>query len=75
LLPDGYPIRPRTIGEKLKKKRLDMGLFQKDIAKILNVDVNTITNWEIGRHKPCKEFLRKVRGLLQEDSVHTTADL
>ena len=64
LLPDGYPVRPKTIGEKLKKKRLDMGLYQKDVAKILGVDVNTITNWEKGRCVPSRECLGKVEGFL-----------
>ena len=59
MLPDDYPIRPRTIGEKLKKKRLDMGLYQKDVAEIIGVDVNTVTNWEKGRCKPTKKFLKK----------------
>jgi DNA-binding XRE family transcriptional regulator len=63
-LPDGYPLRPRTIGEKIKKKRLDMGLFQKDVAKIIGVDVNTITLWEKGRCKPSKAFLGKLEEFL-----------
>lgn len=60
LLPDGYPVRPKTIGEKLKKKRLDMGLYQKDVAKMLDVDVNTVTNWEKGRCRPSKALLEKI---------------
>ena len=41
-----------------------MGLFQKDIAKILGVDVNTITNWERGRYEPCKGCLGRIEGFL-----------
>ena len=66
-LPDGYPLRPKTIGEKLKKKRLDLGLFQKDVAEIIGVDVNTITNWEKGRCKPSRRCLKKLEGFLGND--------
>lgn len=61
LLPDGYPVRPKTIGEKIKKKRLDKGLYQKDVAKIIGVDVNTITLWENDRCRPYRESCRKLR--------------
>ena len=64
MLPDGYPKRPKTIGEKLKKRRLDMGLYQKDVAEIIGVDVSTATNWEKGRCKPCMEYLMKLEGFL-----------
>jgi DNA-binding XRE family transcriptional regulator len=65
VLPDGYPMRAKTIGERIRKKRLDMGLFQEDVAKIIGVDVNTVTNWEKGRFKPCKECLGKVMEFLE----------
>jgi ribosome-binding protein aMBF1 (putative translation factor) len=64
LLPDGYPMGPKTMGERLKKKRLDMGLYQKDVAEIIGVDVNTITLWEKGRCEPCKGCMKRVEGFL-----------
>lgn len=66
LLPDGYPRHPRTIGEKLKKKRFDMGFYQKDVAEILGVDVNTITLWEKNKHEPGKRFLKKIEEFLEK---------
>ena len=42
------------LGERLKKKRMDMGLFQKDVARMIGVSTDTITNWEKGRTKPCR---------------------
>jgi transcriptional regulator with XRE-family HTH domain len=41
-----------------------MGLFQKDVAEIIGVDVSTATNWEKGRCKPCMEYLMKLEGFL-----------
>lgn len=65
MLPDGYPMRPKTLGERIKKKRLDLDLCQKDVAKIIGVDVNTITLWEKGRHEPGKRFLKKIVSFLE----------
>ena len=41
-----------------------MGLYQKDVAEIIGVDVNTITNWEKGRYEPSNGFLEKIEGFL-----------
>jgi DNA-binding XRE family transcriptional regulator len=64
VLPDDYPMRPRTLGERIKKRRFDLGLYQKDVAKVVGVDVNTITLWEKGRCKPSKAFLGKLEEFL-----------
>jgi len=66
LLPKGYPQKPRNLGERLRKKRMDMGLFQKDIAKIIGVSTDTITYWEKGRTHPTKQNLEKVIDFLNK---------
>ncbi len=43
-----YPRVPKTIGEHLRKRRMDLNLLQKDIAKVFGVVEETITNWENG---------------------------
>jgi DNA-binding transcriptional regulator YiaG len=63
-LPHGYPLRPKTIGERLKKKRMDMGLFQKDVARIIGVSTDTVVNWEKGRTKPSRNSLDRITQLL-----------
>jgi DNA-binding XRE family transcriptional regulator len=60
ILRDGYPTRPKTLGERLKKKRMDMGLFQKDVARVIGVSTDTITNWEKGRTKSSKNNLERI---------------
>ena len=42
----GYPKNIKTIGDHIRKKRLDLGLYQKDVAKIIGVSEATIYNWE-----------------------------
>lgn len=50
--PPGYPLHPRELGEHLRKRRLDLTLYQKQVAKRLGVDEMTIVNWEKGRTQP-----------------------
>ena len=42
-----------------------MGMYQKDIARIIEVSTDTITNWEKGRTKPCRKNTRKIELFLE----------
>jgi transcriptional regulator with XRE-family HTH domain len=35
-----------TLGNYIRKKRLDLGLMQKEIANRIGVDVETVYRWE-----------------------------
>ena len=35
-----------ALGERIRKWRLEQGLFQKDLAKMIEVDEMSIVNWE-----------------------------
>ncbi|MCK4673518.1 helix-turn-helix transcriptional regulator [candidate division WOR-3 bacterium] len=59
--PKGYSIKPKTLGEKIRKHRMDLGLFQKDVAKFVGVKTDTVTLWEKDKTKPSKENLRKIK--------------
>ena len=48
----GYPEEPKTVGEHLKKRRLDLGLRQKDVAAALGANQKTYETWEQGKHEP-----------------------
>jgi transcriptional regulator with XRE-family HTH domain len=41
-----YPVLLRTVGDHIRKKRLDQNLFQKDVASIIGVEESTVHNWE-----------------------------
>jgi len=43
-------LNPTTIGDKLKNKRLELGLLQKDVARILDVCEDSISYWENNRN-------------------------
>ena len=44
-----YKPAPNSLGEKLRKKRIQLGLTQQELAKLLGVSYYTIANWETGR--------------------------
>lgn len=48
----GYPASPKTIGEMIRKRRLDLGLRQTDAAKMIGCDETTVVNWENGHRVP-----------------------
>jgi len=47
-----YPVKPISIGDHIRKKRMDLKLLQKDVAQILNVSEDCVTYWENNRNKP-----------------------
>jgi len=47
-----YPHNPVTIGEHIKKKRMELRLLQSDVARIFKVSPDCITNWENNRSIP-----------------------
>jgi len=44
-----YPLTILSIADHLRKRRLDLGLTQKDAAAQLDVDPDTVRNWEQAR--------------------------
>lgn len=74
-LPKGYILSPETIGEHIRKRRLDLGLLQIEVAKMIGVTESTVWNWEHGtepelRHMPkIIEFLGYVPFECPEDPI------
>jgi len=55
-----YPKKLVTLGNHLRKRRLDLGLLQKDVAVLIGVDTNTITIWEKNRGGPKLKFVPRI---------------
>ena len=55
----------RTLGERIRKWRLEQGLFQRDLATMIGMDEVTIVNWEKGRTKPSKEHIEKLETIMR----------
>ena len=49
-----------TLGDHIRKKRIESWLMQKEVAEILNVCEDTITGWETGRSDPQTKHLGNI---------------
>jgi site-specific DNA recombinase len=47
-----YPSELNTISDHIRKRRLELGLYQRDVARIVGVDKATVFNWEAGTASP-----------------------
>jgi DNA-binding XRE family transcriptional regulator len=56
----GYPTSPKTVGEMIRKRRLDLGLLQREVAVRIECDTDTVTNWEKGRSTPDLKHVAKL---------------
>lgn len=55
-----YPESPRFLGEHVRKRRLDLGLGQREAAIQIGVHVETLKLWEGGKLKPAIAIMPKV---------------
>lgn len=62
--PDGYPTELMTIGDHIKKKRLDLSISQAKVAHSLGLNENTIAQWELNHKKPLISFMPKIVSFL-----------
>jgi DNA-binding XRE family transcriptional regulator len=50
----------QTLGERIRRFRLEQGLYQVQLAELARVDEMTIVNWEKGRTVPQGERLARL---------------
>jgi len=55
-----YFESPKALSDHLRKRRLELGLLQQDVALRLNVSVWTYRNWENGRTTPGAMIYRRI---------------
>ena len=58
-----------TVGEKIRKFRIDQGYTQKELAIMSGLSESAIRNYELGNRFPSSEQLEKIANSLR--SVHT----
>jgi len=46
-----------TIGDHIRRRRLDLGLLQRHAAAAIGADTASVNNWELARTKPALRFL------------------
>lgn len=52
-----YPKELNTLGDHLRKRRLDLGLLQKEVAEKIGMDKTTYYNWENNRSIPRFQYM------------------
>ena len=52
LKPRPWVLLPRTLGEHLKKRRMELGLLQRDLRLRFKLEKETYANWEKDRCYP-----------------------
>ena len=45
--PVGYPGELETVGDHIRKRRMDIGLLQREVAAEIDVHVQTLALWEL----------------------------
>jgi transcriptional regulator with XRE-family HTH domain len=65
--PRDYAECPQKLGEHLRKRRIEQGLIQKEVAKQLGVNTWTYILWEHGRSTPTIRFYPSIFGFLGYD--------
>jgi DNA-binding XRE family transcriptional regulator len=62
--PVSYPRDPTTIGEHIRKKRMDLRLLQNDVASIIKVTEDCITLWEKNHSVPQINYFPRIINFL-----------
>ena len=60
-------INPVTFGQHLRKRRLELGLFQREVAERLAVDPHSVTEWEKDHKEPSIRFWPAIIAFLGYD--------
>jgi transcriptional regulator with XRE-family HTH domain len=70
-MPRGYPKDPKTLGEHLRRRRLDLGLRQRDLAERWGLRSETVAGWERGLSRPSIRQWPKIIELLGFDPLES----
>ncbi len=70
-LSKAYPKELVTIGDYIRKRRLDLKLTQKELGAFLGVDECTVLNWEKQRCQPAISRMPKLMDFLDHTPNET----
>ncbi|WP_374652328.1 helix-turn-helix domain-containing protein [Dongia sp.] len=70
-----YKEHPQTLGEHLRKRRAELGIFQREAAARLGVNAWTYLGWEHDRKKPSVRMLPRIIDLLGYDPIAAEAGI
>ena len=55
-----YPRELKTLGDHLRKRRLDLGLLQREVAERLGADKASVVNWESNATHPALHWRPRI---------------
>jgi transcriptional regulator with XRE-family HTH domain len=55
---------PQSLGDKIKKRRLELHWFQADVAGVIGVHLVSVSNWERGISMPSRRMLTRIQEFL-----------
>jgi transcriptional regulator with XRE-family HTH domain len=53
---------PQSLGDRIRKHRLELHWLQADLAKAMGVRVVSVSNWERGACLPSRRMMKKLQG-------------
>lgn len=73
--PAGYPEAPQSLGEHLRRRRMELGLRKVDLAEQFGVDAATIHNWEEGQTSPGVRLMSRIIAFIGRDPTPAETSL
>jgi transcriptional regulator with XRE-family HTH domain len=58
------PAQPKTLGEQIKKHRLELSWLQRDVAAKIGISSTSVSNWERGVTSPSRRMTKKIQEFL-----------
>jgi len=57
-----FPVAPKTLGEYLRQKRVDLGLSPRKLAEILAIGITdtSVEKWEKNQNRPTESHRRRI---------------
>ena len=68
-------IELKTLGNKIKERRLSLGLTQEQLAERIGVGCKHLSRIELGQHNPSYTMLLKISSVLDLDIYNLTKDI
>ncbi len=68
--PAGIPEECFTLGDHIRKARIERGQYQPDLAKLFRVTTNTVTSWEMNHTEVWRKYyvvIEKYLGYMPEE--------
>src|SRR5262249_15970935 len=61
------PRQLKTLGDHIRKKRIELGLLQRQVAHLLGADSQSVNEWERNYHQPSLRLLPAIAAFLGYD--------